>query len=67
MFCPKMNDWLIDAQNSLLAVALPPLSAFPNAIKACLGGSVSMVFYDQALKIPIVHLYKAADDLFLSV
>jgi hypothetical protein len=28
---------------------------------------VSMGFCDQALKIPMVHLHKAADDLFLGV
>jgi len=41
--------------------------AFPNAKAACRGGSVSMGFCDQALKIPMVHLHKAADDLFLGV
>jgi hypothetical protein len=51
----------------LLAAALRHVSALPNSKEACRGGSVSMGFCDQALKIPMVHLHKAADDLFLGV
>jgi hypothetical protein len=67
MVCPKMNDRWIGAHQGLPAATLPPFSAFLNAREACQGGSVSMGFCDQALKIPMVHLHKVADDLFLGV
>jgi hypothetical protein len=67
MIFPKMDDRRLYARRGLLAAALRRVSAFPNAKAACRGGSVSMGFCDQALKIPMVHLHKAADDLFLGV
>ena len=67
MICPKINDRQIYAHHGLLVAALPPFSAFLNAREACQGGSVSMGFCDQALKIPMVHLHNVADDLFLGV
>jgi hypothetical protein len=67
VYLPKRDDQRIGAHHGLLAAALRHVSAFPNAKEACRGGSVSMRFCDQALKIPMVHLHKAADDLFLRV
>jgi hypothetical protein len=67
MICPKINDRQIYAHRGLLVAALPPFSAFLNVREACQGGSVSMGFCDQALKIPMVHLHNVADDLFLGV
>ena len=68
MVCPpKMDDRRFYASRGLLAAALRRVSAFPNAKAACRGGSVSMGFCDQALKIPMVHLHNVADDLFFGV
>ena len=67
MIFPKMDDRRLYARRGLLAAALRRVSAFPNAKAACRGGSVSMGFCDQALKIPMIHLHNVADDLFLGV